>query len=156
MGGLVRASELVAGGWRLPGDPSSEIDPFFTDFRMQDPRGLLIASTGRCSDGQALHLEAFAEGFYQSVYSKLSDLPLPEGAVLIRAHGPPRALGQMARLSRERHRCPLVTVSGTNEKIHELGGRRGGPRDPLAGWDDRAGGYTDLCGEEGRKRRAGA
>ena len=80
MGGLVRAGELVAGGWRLPGDLSSGIDPFSTDLQMRDPGGLLIASTGRRSDGRALQLEAFAIDSYQSVYSKLSDSPLPEGA----------------------------------------------------------------------------
>ena len=140
MGGLVRAIKLVAGGWRLPGDLSSEIDPFSADLQMQDPMGLLIALTGWRSNGQALHLEAFTINSFQSVYSKLSDLPLPEGAVLIQAHGLRRSLRQVARLSRERHRCPLVIVSGTSEKTHDLGGRRGDLRDPLGDWGDRVGG----------------
>ncbi len=149
MGGLVRARELVAGGWRLPGDLSSGIDPFSTDLQMRDPGGLLIASTGRRSDGRALHLEAFTIDSYQSVYSNLSDLPLPEGAYLIQVHGPRRTLGQMARLSRERHRCPLVTVRGPNENTHDLGGRRGGPCDPLGDWGDRVGGTPTSGGRKG-------
>lgn len=90
MGGLVRATELVAGGWQPVGDLSSEIDPFFTDLHMQDPGDLLNGSTARRSDGQALHVEAFTIDSHQSVYSELFDLPLPEGAVLIKAHDPRR------------------------------------------------------------------
>lgn len=120
MGGLVRAREIVADGWRLRGDPSSELATFSADTRMPKPDGLPVASTVRRYDRQALHLEAFAKGTDDSNYSKPSDPPLPDAAVLIRMDGLLRARWPIARFFRDRYRCPLVAISGNEGKTHDF------------------------------------
>lgn len=120
MGGLVRAREIVADGWRLRGDPSSEPATFSADIRMPKSGGLPIASTVRRYDRQTLHLEAFAKGTDDSICSKPSDSPLPDVAVLIRMDGLLRARWQIARFFRDRHRCPLVAIIGNEGKTDDF------------------------------------
>jgi hypothetical protein len=120
MGGIGRAREIVADGWRLRGDPSSELATFSADTRMPKPGGLPIASAVRRYDRQALHLEAFAKGTDDSSCSKPSDPPLPDVAVLIRMDGLLRARWQIARFFRDRHQCPLVAIIGNEGKTHDF------------------------------------
>ena len=120
MGGLGRAREIVADGWRLRGDPSSELATFSTDTRMTKPGGLPIASSVQRYDRQALHVKAFAKGTDESVCSKPSDPHLPDAAVLIRKDGLLRARWQIARFFRDLHRCPLVAIIGNDGKTHDF------------------------------------
>ena len=95
MTGLVQASEVMAAGSLLRGDPASEIATFSIGTWMLKPGAVFVDSMGQRSSGQAFHPEAFAKD-PDDACSESSDSPFLDAAVLIRVVGTLRGLAQTA------------------------------------------------------------
>lgn len=87
-----------------------------TDTRTLAPGALYVALRGERMDGHAFVGEAFARGARAAIVAADADVAAAAGRPLLVVADTARALGELARLHRDRFDIPVIAVAGSNGK----------------------------------------
>jgi UDP-N-acetylmuramoyl-tripeptide--D-alanyl-D-alanine ligase len=87
-----------------------------TDSRTVLPGEVFVAIRGERMDGHAYLAQAFERGAAAAIVDQGAELKGAGGSPVIVVEDTVRALGQLARLHRDRFRIPVIAVAGSNGK----------------------------------------